>query len=275
MKFMDKLEQLEQAYKKENSKVAVRMLAVLMVLKDGKDLQYTAKTLHRCANWVRKWVDRFKVDGLDGLYDHPRSGRPSAIPKKQMDSIMSRVMLTLFTPVMLQQTILYSTGIKFHITYVRKIMHQYDMSVKTAQKYHVNHASVAAVRSWQQRMKKRIPHLKKRGFTIAMLDEAFFVRDVKAGRKYWSPVARRIFLPYVGNHESLAVYGTITMNASQLFRIHEKFNSATFVEYLKELHCKYGKIALILDRASVHKSKKVKKLLCFPAVFPNMTSLSN
>ncbi len=54
MKFMDKLEQLEQAYKKENSKVAVRMLAVLMVLKDGKDLQYTAKTLHRCANWVRK-----------------------------------------------------------------------------------------------------------------------------------------------------------------------------------------------------------------------------
>ena len=35
MKHMDKLEQLEAAYKKENSKVAVRMLAVLMVLKDG------------------------------------------------------------------------------------------------------------------------------------------------------------------------------------------------------------------------------------------------
>jgi len=181
MKHMDKLEQLEAAYKKENSKVAVRMLAVLMVLKDGKELEYTAQTLHRCTNWVRKWVNRFKVDGLDGLYDHPRSGRPSAIPKKQMNSIMLKVMLTLFTPAMLQQTIFYSTGIKFHITHVRKIMHKYCMSAKTAQKYHINHASVAAVRNWQQRMKKRISRLKKSGFTIAMADEAFFIRDVKAG----------------------------------------------------------------------------------------------
>ena len=76
---MDKLESLETAYKKENSKVAVRMLAVLMILKDGKELEFTAKTLHRCTNWVRKWVDRFEVDGLDGLYDHPRSGRPCTI----------------------------------------------------------------------------------------------------------------------------------------------------------------------------------------------------
>jgi len=261
MKYMNKLEQLETAYKKENSKVAVRMLAVLMVLKDDKELEYTAQTLHRCTNWVRKWVDRFKVDGLDGLYDHPRSGRPCVIPKKQMDFIMFKVMLTLFTPAMLQQTILYSTGIKFHITHVRKIMRQYGMSAKTAQKYHINHASVTAVRSWQQRMKKRIPRLKKSGFTIAMLDEAFFVRDVKTGRKYWSPVAKRIFLPYVGNHESLAVYGTITIKGDQLFRIYKKFNAITFVEYLKEIHYKYGKIALILDRASVHKSKKVKDFL--------------
>jgi len=174
---------------------------------------------------------------------------------------MFKVMLTLFTPAMLQQTIFYSTGIKFHITHVRKIMRQYGMSAKSAQKYHINHASVAAVRSWQQRMKKRISRLKKRGFTIAMLDEAFFIRDVKAGRKYWSPVAKRIFLPYVGNHESLAVYGTITINGDQLFRIYKKFNGITFVEYLKEIHYKYGKIALILDRASVHKSKKVKDFL--------------
>ena len=258
---MNKLESLETAYKKENSKVAVRMLAVLMILKDGKDIQYTAKTLHRCTNWVRKWVERFEVDGLDGLYDHPKSGRPHTISRKRMDSIMSKVILTLFTPVMLQQTILYSTGIKFHVTHIRKIMHQYGMSAKTAQKYHINHASVSAVRSWQYRIKKRISRLKKNGFIIAMIDEAFFVRDTKTGKKYWSPVAKRIFLPYTGNHESLAVYGTITENGRQLFRVYQKFNAVTFVEYLKELHWKYGKVALMLDRASVHKSKKVKEFL--------------
>ncbi len=140
-------------------------------------------------------------------------------------------------------------------------MHQYGMSAKTAQKYHINHASISAVRSWQQRIKKRISRLKKKGFVIAMADEAFFVRDTKTGKKYWSPVAKRIFLPYTGRHESLAVYGTITENGNQLFRVYDKFNAVTFVEYLKELHQKCGKIAIILDRASVHKSKKVKEYL--------------
>ena len=181
--------------------------------------------------------------------------------KKRMDSIMSKVVLTLFTPVMLQQTIFHSTGVKFHITHIRKIMHQYSMSTKSAQKYHINHASISTVRSWQQRIKKRILRLEKSGFIIAIADEAFFVRDTKTGKKYWSPVAKRIFLPYIGRHESLAVYGTITENGSQLFRVYDKFNAVTFVEYLNELHWKYGKIVLMLDRASVHKSKKVKEYL--------------
>ncbi len=56
------------------------------------------------------------------------------------------------------------------------------MSAKTAQKYHINHASVSAVKSWQQRIKKRILRLKKKGFVIAMADEAFFVRDTKTGK---------------------------------------------------------------------------------------------
>ena len=115
------------------------MLAVLMILKDGKELEHTAQTLHRCTNWVRKWADRFEEYGLDGLlYDLPKSGRPRIISKKRMDSIMSKAILTLFTPVMLRQTILYSTGIKFHITHVRKTMHQYAC----LQKLHKNITSI-------------------------------------------------------------------------------------------------------------------------------------
>ncbi len=141
MRCMNNLESLEAAYKKENSRVAVRMLAVLMILKDGKELEHTAQTLHRCTNWVRKWVDRFEEYGLDGIYDLPKSGRPRIISKKRMDSIMSKAIPTLFTPVMLQQTILHSTGIKFHITHVRKTMHQYAC----LQKLHKNITSIMQV----------------------------------------------------------------------------------------------------------------------------------
>ena len=64
---MNKLEQLEKAYKKERSSIAsTRMLAVLIVCKDGKQVQETANILRHCPNWVRMWVDR-----LDGLRDRP------------------------------------------------------------------------------------------------------------------------------------------------------------------------------------------------------------
>ena len=82
-------------------------------------------------------------------------------------------------------------------------------------------------------MKKRISRLKKNGFTIAMLDETVFVRDVKAGCKYWPLVAKRIFLPHVGKHENFAVYGTMLKNGNQIFKIYKKFNSVTFVKYLR------------------------------------------
>ncbi len=125
MTYMNNLESLEAAYKKENSKVAVRMLAVLMILKDGKELEHTAQTLHHCTNWVRKWVDRFEEYGLDGfLYDLPKSGRPGIILKKRMDSIMSKAIPTLFTLVCYSKASFIHTGVKFHITHARKIMHQ-------------------------------------------------------------------------------------------------------------------------------------------------------
>ena len=85
-------------------------------------------------------VDRFEEYGLDGLlYDLPKSGRPGIISKKRMDSIMSKAIPTLLTPVMLlQQSIFYSTGVKFHITHARKIMHQYAC----LQKLHKNITSI-------------------------------------------------------------------------------------------------------------------------------------
>ena len=43
MKYMNKLESLETAYRKEHADVAMRMIAVLMILKNGKDVQTVAK----------------------------------------------------------------------------------------------------------------------------------------------------------------------------------------------------------------------------------------
>ncbi len=79
MKYMNKLESLETAYRKEHADVAIRMIAVIMILKNGKDVQTVAENLCYCTNWVRKWVGRFEVDGLCTLQ---RSSRQINLKEK-------------------------------------------------------------------------------------------------------------------------------------------------------------------------------------------------
>ena len=71
-------EQLNNAYKKEiNSDVKERILLVIRVRIDGQEASKVAeRELHKSRWWAYKWLYRFDKHGLEGLKDHPRSGRP-------------------------------------------------------------------------------------------------------------------------------------------------------------------------------------------------------
>ena len=125
------------------------------------------------------------------------------------------------TPVMLQQKMARAHGIRFHISYVRKIMRRYGMTPKTAVRIHVNCATKGAVYGWQSRLDDRISRLKEQGFTIITADEAFFTYDTKSGRKYWPSAGTRIMRPYNGNHKKIAAYGAVADDRRQLFRLYE------------------------------------------------------
>jgi transposase len=47
----------------------------------------------------------------------------------------------------------------------------------------------------------------------------------------------------------------------QLFRQYKKFNQDTFLDYLKQVKKRLGKIVMFTDRASQHQSKKVQEYL--------------
>jgi hypothetical protein len=52
------------------------------------------------------------------------------------------------------------------------------------------------------------------------------------------------------------------MDQKQLFRQYNKFNSDTFLDFLKEIHSKFPKCYLFMDKAPPHyKSRRVKDYL--------------
>ncbi len=257
-----KLEELEKAYKKEKDhKVRTRMVVVRMVRVCNMSVKETADIQGRSPNWVRNWLRRFDDGGLQGLRDLPRCGRPRRIPQDVIDGIIAKASCCKITPSELQQKIHKDTGVKLHITYVRKIMHRQNLSPKAPRKVHVSRANKKAVQNWKYRFNKRISRLEKEGFTILMEDEAIFIHDVIVGRKYWSPVGRSISVPYTGSHKRIAAYGSVAKDGRQFFRTYEKFDGPTFVRYLKDLHRHFGKVAVTADRAPQHRSKLVKEFL--------------
>ena len=137
-----RLEDLEETCKKIH-KVLAKMVAVRMVQILNMYVEETANLQVRYSTWVREWLRRYDEEGLEGLLDLPRCGWFRRIARGVMDGIITNVAGCRITPAELQQHIRVQTGTSFHITYVRNIMHPYDLSPKVAQKIHI---------SWQVEM---------------------------------------------------------------------------------------------------------------------------
>ncbi|ACP49130.1 hypothetical protein YN1551_2108 [Sulfolobus islandicus Y.N.15.51] len=80
------MEDLVQAYEEEkDARIKERILAVKLHLVDGKSEKEVSKMLNKGYSTIKLWVGKYKKEGLDGLRDKPRSGRPRKAEKeKQM-----------------------------------------------------------------------------------------------------------------------------------------------------------------------------------------------
>ncbi|MER5175305.1 MAG: helix-turn-helix domain-containing protein, partial [Candidatus Nitrosocosmicus sp.] len=74
-------ESFEKIYRYEqNVKTKERMLLlVLNVVYQGKVAAQVARDLHRSKAWACEWLKRYDKEGIDGLKNRQKSGRPSEI----------------------------------------------------------------------------------------------------------------------------------------------------------------------------------------------------
>src|SRR3990170_4060897 len=99
------------------------------------------------------------------------------------------------------------------------------------------------------------------GFTLAVEDESIFVHDALIRRKLWLPRGVRPVVTTTGSHQRTCVFGTLSMDGRQLFRQYNVFDQYAFIDHLKQLQKKFGKVILFVDRARQHRSKKVQEYL--------------
>ncbi len=82
-------------------------------------------------------------------------------------------------------------------------------------------------------------------------------------KSVWAYRDMRPIVKVTGSHQRTCVFGALSMDGNkQLFRQYDEFNANTFLAYLKELHRKFPKMILFMDKARQHyRSQIVKEYL--------------
>ena len=136
---------LDKIYKQEsNPDVKERIQLVRRIVQDKQHIEDVAKELHRCRAWAYKWYKRYNYDGLDGLKDKERSGRPPDVPKEIMLKIRKELADSNtgwdFRQVM--DSIYKKSGVRYHEVHIYRLLHKWGFKSKLPKKRFVNTASV-------------------------------------------------------------------------------------------------------------------------------------
>lgn len=74
------------ARRSKDSDQARRLLAIALVL-EGRSRSEAARVMGMDRQTLRDWIIRYNEEGLEGLRDRPRSGRPCQLTAEQLDEL--------------------------------------------------------------------------------------------------------------------------------------------------------------------------------------------
>ncbi len=134
----------EQVYRKEyDADVKERMLLVLNVVYDKHIPAQVARDLHRSRTWASDWLKRYREDGIEGLRDKSKSGRPPEIPQEIVYKIKSKLSSSKqgWTTKQVNDIIVRESGIHYHHIYIYTLLHRWGFKQKVPRRVHVNTAS--------------------------------------------------------------------------------------------------------------------------------------
>jgi putative transposase len=136
---------LVNPYKKENDpKVKERLLLLIIrVREDGQLPFHVVKEMHRSNPWASDWLKRYDKEGINGLKDRTKSGRPPEMSEEVGFSIRKELSNSKqgWTTKQAEELIVKKSGIKYHYTHIYRILRKWGFRQKVPRKVHVNTAS--------------------------------------------------------------------------------------------------------------------------------------
>lgn len=216
---------------------------------------------------VRTWLGRFETDGVDGLRDRPRSGRPrlaDAGAREEIGRTLDRTptdcgyLAGYWTVAMLTAYLATVHSLTLSRTTVRRMLHGLDYGWRRPR--HTLRRDPEA--------RAKMAHLAARIFalpTAAVLavDECD-VHLLPVLRAMWMRRGQQVRIPTPGGNRKRAVFGALDVETGAWhYAVTTRKRAVEFVAFLEQVLAAYPErsVLLALDNASIHTAKTVRAWL--------------
>jgi len=114
------------------------------------------KEFNRSRWWAYKWLKRFQEEGLDGLRDKHRSGRPPDISEETSVKIRRELSANQsgWNAKEVMHLIYERTGIRYHEVHIYRLLHKWGFSPKVPRMRFVNAASKQEKNKFRKRQER-------------------------------------------------------------------------------------------------------------------------
>jgi len=87
-------ERLNEIVRRADTPKAIALRAQIVLGSDSKTRRAVSRELSVAVQTVAKWQRRYIAEGLNGLYDRPRPGKPRRFPREELQGLIRRTLAT-------------------------------------------------------------------------------------------------------------------------------------------------------------------------------------
>jgi len=250
----------------------LRKIAVRAIVQEGYSPELVSAIFGISRTAIYDWLRRFRKDGYDGLETKQSPGAPPVITA-QMQAWLKQTVLEHIPQDFGYDTVLWTREILAELLNERFGTHVGSSTVGA----HLKRLGLSYQKPWfraneqdEEKVERfltdtfpRIQRLAARiGADIAFEDEAGIGLRTHAG-KTWGEIGATPEVPVSGKRGGYNMLSIVTASGKLLFSIEEnKINSERYIVFLKQiLKGRTKPLILIADRASFHRSKKVREFV--------------
>jgi len=240
-------------------------LQAIKALLIGIDPDSLTRLYNISRDTLTAWIKAFNTQGIDGLIDHPRPGRPPAIPPEKDEELKdliihpSKAEVAHWTAKKFHGYLRESLDLEVGYSTVTRWLHEHDFRLKVPQPWPDRQDEILRQQWLEQQLR---PLLADEDVDLWYTDEMGVEGDPRPRRR-WALVGEKTRVTRNGDHLRINVCGMISPRTGEAFLLEfSHMDSVIFQAFLDEanqhVQTTRKRNILILDNAGWHKVKRLR-----------------